>query len=182
MRGPIRSPILILTGAPGSGKTTVAQLLAARSRQAVHLEADRFFRFIRAGYVEPWKPESHQQNTTVMHIVADAAAAYADAGYFTIVDGIVRPGWFLEPLCDALHAAGHEVAYAVLRAPLAICASRARSRTSQPLSDASVLERLWQDFADLGPLETHVIDTATRPADATVAVLRERLQTNLLVR
>ena len=38
-----RSPVLILTGAPGSGKTTVARLLAAKAQRAVHLEADRFF-------------------------------------------------------------------------------------------------------------------------------------------
>ncbi len=35
----------------------------------MHLESDSFFHFIRAGYVEPWRRESHEQNTTVMHIV-----------------------------------------------------------------------------------------------------------------
>jgi hypothetical protein len=77
------NPILILTGAPGPGKTTVAQLLAAKPRRAVHLESDRFFHFIQAGYIESWKPESHEQNTTVMRIVAQAAAGYANAGYLS---------------------------------------------------------------------------------------------------
>jgi hypothetical protein len=44
----------------------------------------RFFDFIESGYVEPWRPESHQQNQIVMRIVADAAASYAAAGYFTV--------------------------------------------------------------------------------------------------
>lgn len=83
---------MILTGAPGSGKTTVAGLLAAKSKRSVHLESDRFFHFIQAGYIEPWEPESHEQNTAVMRIVAQAAASYADAGYFTIIDGIIIPG------------------------------------------------------------------------------------------
>jgi adenylate kinase family enzyme len=60
----------MLTGPPGAGKTTTARLLAAGSERAVHLESDSFFHFIRAGYVEPWKPEAHEQNTTVMRIVA----------------------------------------------------------------------------------------------------------------
>ena len=30
--------------------------------------------------------------------------AYADAGYFTIIDGIIIPGWFFEPLRDSLDA------------------------------------------------------------------------------
>ena len=124
--------VLILTGAPGVGKTTTARILASRSDRAVHLESDVFFHFIRSGYVEPWKPESHEQNRVVMRILGDAAAAYAAAGYFTIVEGIVLPGWFFEPLRDSLRDAGYRVAYAVLRAPLAVCTSSTEPRVAAP--------------------------------------------------
>src|SRR3954452_1317085 len=163
-----KPPILIVTGAPGVGKTTVSQMLAARSDHAVHLESDLFCRCVRSGYVEPWKPEAHEQNTTIMRIVADAAAGYAEADYFTIVDGIVIPGWFLEPLRDSLRDAGQPVAYAVLRAPLAVCVSRARSRGPGSLADPEVIERLWQEFADLGPLESNAIDVGTKSPDEVV--------------
>ena len=36
--------VLILTGAPGAGKTTTARILAGRADRAVHLESDFFFR------------------------------------------------------------------------------------------------------------------------------------------
>jgi hypothetical protein len=153
----------------------VAGILAARSASAVHLEADTFFRFISSGYVEPWKPESHEQNESVMGIVANAAAGYAAAGYFTIVDGIVIPAWFLEPLRDALHSAGCAVAYVVLRAPLSICMDRVHGREGGPLADPNVIEQLWQGFADLGPLEANALEVEGRDPEEVADLVSRRL-------
>lgn len=177
---PDDKPILIVTGPPGVGKTTAAGILAARSNPSVHLEADAFFRFISSGYVEPWRVESQAQNEAVMRIVAKAAAGYATAGYFTIVEGIVIPGWFFEPLRDALREAGHAVAFAVLRAPLAVCAARVQGREGEALP-TDAIEQLWQSFADLGDLEPNALDLGERKADEAAELLARRLADGLLV-
>ena len=100
-------PVLILTGAPGSGKTTGRTGVWRRNGRArIHL-GDR--RLLRLRRVEASSPAveagvEREQNAVVMGVVGDAAARYAEAGYFTILDGIVIPGIFLEPLRDSLHA------------------------------------------------------------------------------
>jgi predicted kinase len=174
-------PVLILTGPPGAGKTTTATALVARFPRAVHLESDRFFQFIRSDYVEPWKPESNDQNRVVMRIVAAAAARYAEAGYFTVIDGIVIPGWFLEPVRDALHAAGHQVALAVLRAPLPVCLARVREREGEPGTESGPIEQIWQSFADLGPLEKNVIEVGDAGTDDLPETLAQHLKEGRLL-
>jgi adenylate kinase family enzyme len=160
---------LILTGPPGAGKSTVAGLLAVGQERAVHLEADRFFHFIVSGYIEPWRPESNVQNETVMTIVSEAAQSYARAGYFTIVDGIFIPGWFLEPTIDAMRSADIAVSVAILLPSLATCLDRARRRTEEPLRAPAAIEQLWNEFnAGSLPTRHHIAnedDSPERTAD-----------------
>lgn len=144
--------VLILTGPPGSGKTTTAQALAvAPISPKVHLHADDFWYFVKYGAIPPYLPEAHVQNGVVLNVVAKAAEGYAIGGYFVILDGIIGP-WFLQPF-RALAVPLH---YIVIRPPLDVAIQRCRERRGDTL-DPEAITSLHRQFSSLGELEQHAL-------------------------
>jgi cytidylate kinase len=109
--------VIILTGPPGTGKTTLAPRLAESSETpAVHLVCDQFFEAIRSGFIAPWLPASHAQNRTINQAIAAAAVACAQGGYTAFVDGVVGP-WFLDIFRDAANEAAVTLVLPALDGP-----------------------------------------------------------------
>lgn len=84
--------IFLLSGPPGSGKTTVAETLAQLPGvPKMHLHSDDFWGYIKHGYIAPWLPESDQKNRMVMQIAADVAGHFESHCYLVVLDGVMRP-------------------------------------------------------------------------------------------
>ncbi|HWF75895.1 MAG TPA: AAA family ATPase [Caulobacteraceae bacterium] len=166
------APILIVSGPPGAGKTTVARrLVETAGPPAAHLHTDDFYNAIRPGYVAPWLAESHGQNTVVTRAIVAAAAEYAAGGYFVVVDGVVGP-WFLDVYREAAGRLGVALDYVVLRPDRETAVARARDRDRDEAPLAPYPPGLYENFADLGALEAHVVDSGAIDADALAAQLR----------
>lgn len=160
--------IVILSGSPGSGKTTTAEQLARipGSTPKVHLHTDDFWGNIKHGLIAPWLPESDAQNRMIMEIAAGVAGRYAAAGYLVALDGVIRPAAL--PAYQTLPAPLH---YIVLRTSVAEAVARCSARGGDSLTDPIVVADLHAQFDDLGAHEHHALAVDSLDRDQTLAAV-----------
>ena len=174
------APLLLLTGSPGCGKTTVAPLVADRHELSACLDLDWFFAKVRRGAIEPWREEAHTQNRVVLSAAAEATAGFAMGGYFTVAEGILYP-FMLDLFVKACERHGVTVNYAVLRAPISVVQQRVHDRRVEPqhvgaLADATVVDDLWTQFESHGVEERHRVDSGERGPTEVADEIDRRLE------
>jgi predicted kinase len=82
----------LITGIPGAGKTTVADVLARRFPRAVHIEADLLQEMIVSGGVWPDSEPSGEADVQLRLRARNAALlanGFAEAGFVPVIDDVV---------------------------------------------------------------------------------------------
>jgi broad-specificity NMP kinase len=177
---PGTAPLLLLTGSPGTGKTTVAPLVADRHERSVCLNLDWFFSKLRRGAIDPWREEAHAQNRAVLHAAAEACAIFAAEGYVTVAEGIIYP-FMLDLFATAGASHGIALHYSVLRAHREVVQQRVVDRRVEPqhadaLADAAVVDDLWAQFEAQGVEERHRVEAGGRGPDDVAQEIDRRFR------
>src|SRR5918997_6739645 len=132
MRQSLMASLLIVTGPPGAGKSTVAAPLADGVEPSVLMAGDDFFAFLPRGAIPPWRPGSDAQNETVTEAAGAAAGRFAAGGLATIYDGVVGP-WFLPTFAAATGL--DRLDYMILLPSVERCLERVATRIGHGFSD-----------------------------------------------
>jgi predicted ABC-type ATPase len=174
----VDASLLVVTGPPGAGKSTVARLVSQHFDVSVLVEGDAFFGFLDRGSIAPWLPEADAQNEIVVRAAAAAAGTFA-VSYVTVYDGIIGP-WFLPAFREATGLA--VLHYAVLLPGVDECVGRVSTRQGHGFRDAAATRHMHGEFSracrDLE--QRHVV--IAEPPDAVAGeVLRRWRAGELLV-
>ena len=156
------SDLVIVTGPPGAGKSSVAAVLADRRSPSVLVEGDEFFRFLRQGRIDPWLVESHWQNRAVTEAAAVATGRFVAAGYWAVYDGVIGP-WFVREFAvatglDRLH-------YVVLLPDVERCVERVDVRVGHGFRDEPATRRMHEQFERAEVASRHVLRDPSEDID-----------------
>ncbi|MHB8293442.1 MAG: ATP-binding protein [Acidimicrobiales bacterium] len=170
--------LIVVTGPPGAGKSTVAQVLSKLFDPSALVAGDDFFAFIDQGYIAPWTAEAHHQNEVVVGAAAAASGRLAVGGYTVVYDGVIGP-WFLDTFgavtgLERLH-------YAMLLPPERVCVERVRSRTGHGFTDLDAARHMYHEFANAEVAGRHVIKSGVA-AEAAASSIFEMVLDGSLIR
>ncbi len=93
--------ILLITGAPASGKSTIARAIAQRMEKSIHIRVDNLREMVVSGLYLPgpdsvWTAEVSQQFRLARTSAIQIALTYAQDNYTAILDDVCIPEHFAE--------------------------------------------------------------------------------------
>ena len=162
------TPILILSGPVGAGKTTVArELVSQLSDDVILIEGDVWWSFFVKNGARGPTPKTFR---TIMSSMTAAAIPLAAGGSRVILDFSIPP-WFLDTVRKIAAMREVPLDYVVLRPSEQVCAGRAKARAEGSIADYSRYRELYLDFDQV---ERHLLcEDAMSASEAATMILSE---------
>jgi len=171
--------VLVISGIPGAGKSTVSAIVARRLEHSAHIEAEVMQRFVVSGSVWPDgepQPEAMRQLRLRGRNVALLADSFFEAGITPIIDDVVIGTRLSELLADLR---SRPLLFILLTPALDVIRKRNRQRPSKDVFET------WRHLDAVTRNETPRLglwlDTSKQTAEESAEEILRRAWTEAII-
>ena len=164
--------VLVISGIPGAGKSTIAAIVARRLERSAHIEAEVLQRFVVGGALWPDgepQAEAMRQLRLRGRNVALLADSFFEAGFTPVVDDVVIGSRLDELRADVR---SRPLLFVLLTPALDVVRERNRARPNKDVFDA------WRHLDAVARQETPRVglwlDTSTQTAEESADEILRR--------
>lgn len=145
--------ILFINGAPGSGKTTVARMIAGDAPKGAHIDGDEIHNLVVGGRIHPpGEPEDEVERQLYLRFrnMALLADSFFQSGIFPVLETCISTQKYLDYLLSRITS--RPLAMIVLVQPLTIALERDKKRPEKTVAHlhADKYDEMCDELGDTG--------------------------------
>ena len=163
--------ILFINGGPGSGKTTIARLIAADSPGGAHIDGDEIHNLVVGGRLHPpGKPEDEVERQLQLRFrnMALLADSFFQSGIFPVLETCISTRKYLDYLL--LNIKSRPVAIITLAPPVAVALERDRKRSDKNVAHLHT-DKYNEIYIELGNMGLWINNGNMTPEQTKIEII-----------